>query len=192
MELKRAASEHGAGSAPMELSPTARVVLGMIGLGCETGYDIKQLVDNSTRYFWAASYGQIYPELRRLEEQGLVIGRSSPNGGRARTVYELTDAGREALNGWLRSGAGPIFELRDEPMLKLFFSDAAPEQRPDLVRHMRRVHEQKLFQLQAIDAAAAGTRTGPYLALQLGMRVTQAYVDWCRETERRMADGKAD
>src|SRR5947208_14554136 len=77
------------------LTPTGRVILGMIGIGKQTGYDIKQLVDKSTRHFWAASYGQIYPELKRLEELGLVQGRSEPSGGRARTVYELTDAGRD-------------------------------------------------------------------------------------------------
>ena len=60
------------------LTPTARVILGMIALGKQTGYDIKQFVDKSTRHFWAASYGQIYPELRRLEEQGLVRGQPEP------------------------------------------------------------------------------------------------------------------
>jgi PadR family transcriptional regulator AphA len=58
----------------MELSPTAYVVLGMLNLGARTGYDIKGIVDRSTRFFWAASYGQIYPELNRLEHAGLVKG----------------------------------------------------------------------------------------------------------------------
>src|SRR5437016_7256658 len=83
------------------LSPTGLVILGMVALGKRTGYDIKQLVDRSVRFFWAASYGQIYPELRRLEEQGLITGHAEPSGGRARTVYELTDAGRRALEEWL-------------------------------------------------------------------------------------------
>ena len=37
----------------------------MLSLGKRTGYEIKSLGDVSTRFFWAASYGQIYPELRR-------------------------------------------------------------------------------------------------------------------------------
>src|SRR2546421_7814657 len=100
------------------LTPTGRVILGMIALGKRTGYDIKQLVDKSTRHFWAASYGQIYPELRRLEDQGLVRGRPEPTGGRPRMVYELTDAGQQALDAWLRTDAEPLYELRDEGMLK--------------------------------------------------------------------------
>src|SRR5437868_2897271 len=88
---------------PEELTPTGRVILGMITLGRRTGYDIKQFVDKTTRHFWAASYGQIYPELKRLEDQGLIAGHDDRTGGRARTVFELTDAGRAALRGWLRS-----------------------------------------------------------------------------------------
>src|SRR5690348_11142018 len=79
------------------LTATGRVILGMLSLGSQTGYDIKSFVDKTTRHFWAASYGQIYPELRRLEQLGLVRGRPEPTGGRARTVFELTDAGRAAL-----------------------------------------------------------------------------------------------
>src|SRR5947208_2564635 len=105
---------------PVELSATGRVILGMIAFGKRTGYDIKVFVDRTTRHFWAASYGQIYPELKRLEEQGLVRGQPEPSGGRARTVYELTEAGVAALEGWLSSDAEPLYELRDEGMLKLF------------------------------------------------------------------------
>ena len=62
----------------MELSPTAYVILGMVSTTPHSGYEIKALVDNSTRFFWAASYGQIYPELKRLSEAGLVEGSDSP------------------------------------------------------------------------------------------------------------------
>src|ERR1700756_5647276 len=122
---------------PPALTPTGRVILGMIALGRQTGYDIKQFVDKSTRHFWAASYGQIYPELKRLEEQGLVKGRPEPSGGRARTVYELTEAGEAALKAWLASDDEPLYELRDEGMLKLFLSDSLPERRIEIVRAMR-------------------------------------------------------
>src|SRR4051794_26733567 len=81
---------HDISCRPMDLSPTAYVILGMLRLGKRTGYDIKQLVDKSTRFFWAASYGQIYPELKRLEEAGLIRGEADPQGGRQRRAYELT------------------------------------------------------------------------------------------------------
>src|SRR5436190_22940597 len=86
-------------------SKTAYVILGMLRLGQRTGYEIKSLVDVSTRFFWAASYGQIYPELRRLEEAGLVSGTDDDSDGRRRRAYELTEAGERALRDWLTSDA---------------------------------------------------------------------------------------
>src|SRR3954447_5534045 len=116
-----------------ELSATGRVVLGLIAFGKCTGYDIKTFVDKTTRHFWAASYGQIYPELKQLEERGLVRGREEPSGGRARTVYRLTKAGEGVLKAWLASEDEQTYELRDEGMLKLFFSDSLPEHRTEII-----------------------------------------------------------
>src|SRR3954451_14100752 len=111
-----------------QLSPTARVLLAMIRNGRRTGYEIKQLVDVSTRFFWAASYGQIYPELRRLEEAGLIAGEDDPESGRRRRAYDITPEGEAALEAWLRSDDEPAYEMRDEGLLKLFFSSDLPRE----------------------------------------------------------------
>jgi DNA-binding PadR family transcriptional regulator len=176
---------------PTPLTPTGRVILGMIAFGRQTGYDIKQLVDKSTRHFWAASYGQIYPELRRLEEQGLITGTPEPTGGRARTVYELTDTGRTALSEWLEPDADPMFEVRDEGMLKLFFSDiGTPDQRLNNIRAMREAHERTLAQLSALEHAPeeGPMPTGPRLTLDLGIGLHRRIVEWCEQAERRLAE----
>jgi len=158
------------------LSPTARVILGMIRLGRRTGYEIKQLVDVSTRFFWAASYGQIYPELKRLEESGLVRSADASTNGRARRAYELTERGDEALDEWLRSGAPLAFEMRDEGMLKLFFSDGVPaEHRLANVRAMRAHHGELAAHLRSIEPAAREKGGGPYAALRYGL----AFHDFC-------------
>ncbi len=173
------------------LTPTGRVILGMIALGRQTGYDMKQLVDKSTRYFWAASYGQIYPELRRLEEQGLVRGQHEPRGGRARTVYQLTDAGEAALQRWLQPDVQPTFEVRDEGMLRLFFSDlGSPDQRVQNLRSMRRLHEDTLAQLRALEAGEGHVGSGPGLTLALGIGLHEWMVEWCAAAERRLADAE--
>jgi DNA-binding PadR family transcriptional regulator len=166
----------------------------MIALGKQTGYDIKQLVDKSTRHFWAASYGQIYPELRRLEEQGLIRGQSEPTGGRARTVYSLTSAGAAALTTWLEAEDDVPFEVRAEGMLKLFFSDVAPpEQRIRILRAMRDSHRRTLAQLEALEANASQMPTGPHLTLSLGIELHTRIVEWCEQAERQLIrEGDAD
>jgi len=171
----------------VELNPTGRVILGMIAFGKRTGYDIKTFVDSTTRYFWAASYGQIYPELKRLEDQGLVEGRPEPSGGRARTVYDLTKAGRAALEQWLAAAAVPSYELRDEGMLKLFFSDSLPGRRIEIVRAIRQREERDLAHLRALEPHASKGPTGSYLTLQMGIESTESIIRWCKATERRLA-----
>ena len=74
----------------------------MLGLGASSGYEIKQMVELSIRFFWTISQAQIYPALAQLEEAELVVGRSEPRGRRPRRVYSLTAAGEEELRTWLR------------------------------------------------------------------------------------------
>ncbi len=173
--------------AGVDLNPTGRVILGTIALGRRTGYDIKAFIDTTARYFWAASYGQLYPELKRLEDQGLVSGRPEPAGARARTVYELTDAGTAALRRWLESDDAPSYELRDEGMLKLFLSDSFPERRIDIVRAIRAREQGALAHLRSIEPHAEQGPAGPYLTLQMGIALTESTIKWCEATERRLA-----
>ncbi len=170
-----------------ELSQTGRAVLGLLALGLRTGYEIKQFVDKTTRFFWAASYGQIYPELRRFEQQGLLVSRAEPSGGRARTAYELTEAGRDVLLAWLRADAEPGYELRDEGMLKLFFADVVPEEKIAIVRAMRERNVRKLAQLKTLEPHVTNPTGGPALTLELGIGFTQWFIEWCESTERRLA-----
>ena len=51
----------------MPVRSSTNLVLGMLRLGAGSGYAIKKFSDLSTRYFWATSYAQVYPELARLE-----------------------------------------------------------------------------------------------------------------------------
>jgi DNA-binding PadR family transcriptional regulator len=181
---------------PPPLTPTGRVILAMIASGRQTGYDIKQAVDKATRHFWAASYGQIYPELRRLEAQGLIESQPEPRGGRARTVYQLTSGGAAALADWLEPTADPTFEVRDEGMLRLFFSDfGTPEQRIENLRAMRDLHRRTLAQLEAVEAKAGPMRTGPRLTHELGVSMHRWMADWCEAAVQRLqgeTDGPSD
>ena len=170
------------------LSSTAYVILGMLRLGARTGYDVKGIVDRSTRFFWAASYGQIYPELRRLEEAGLVEGESSPTGGRKRKEHRLTEAGRAELLSWLGAPA-QMPELRDENLLKLFFADALPlEQGLEQLRLRRRGHEEFLGLLGEIAARPGEDPPFVDLVLRYGIAYAEFNVAWCEEQEARLSD----
>ena len=155
------------------LTPPARVILGMLKLGIHTGYDIKKAIDTSTRFFWGASFGQIYPELRRLSEAGLIKGKPDPRGQVKRTMYSLTPKGERALHDWLTDSESFTFEMRDESLLRLFFGDALSREEVVANLHARVVFlDMVLERFREIEVDA---RTGfatdeqlyPYLALQL-------------------------
>jgi PadR family transcriptional regulator AphA len=170
----------------MELSPTGYVILGMVGTTPKSGYEIKSLVDDTTRFFWAASYGQIYPELRRLEKAGLIEGTDAPRGGRKRTVYRITPSGRRELRAWLREPPR-TFEMRDEGLLKLFFADALPPQEAvNTLRGMRQHRLDVLEHLRQIEPKAIAAGGFPLMVLRGGIELNQWSADWCERMEKQL------
>jgi PadR family transcriptional regulator AphA len=169
----------------MELSPTAYVILGMLSWRPMSGYDIKAVVDRSTRFFWAASYGQIYPELRRLAEAGLIEAEDT-EGGRRRTPYRLTAAGRKSLRSWLAEEPH-TFEARDESLLKLFFASASPEAAVKALDAKRRQHAETAAELRAIEAT--GKPEGyPHLVLRYGIDCNTWMAAWCEAAIAELGD----
>jgi PadR family transcriptional regulator, regulatory protein AphA len=172
-----------------ELSPTAYVILGMLHGSPKSGYEIKSAVDQSTRFFWAASYGQIYPELRRLAKAGLIEGTAAPRDGRKRTVYKLTPEGRRALRAWLREPP-TTFETRDEGLLKLFFAGALPPR--EAVSTLRAMREQQLGvveRLREIEPKAIAVGGFPLMVLRGGIEQKLAIADWCKRMEEQLLSG---
>ena len=172
------------------LSPTAKIILGFLRFGPRSGYDIKRSVEVSTRFFWGASYGQIYPELQRLQQAGLVEVESE--GGRRRKVYRLTAKGKRELEDWLR-GDGDLFQYRDEGLLRLFFSDLAdPEAALANVRRMREWREEVVafFHSQIEPHAQEDVEYGyrfPLRALEFGIAWLDAQADWLERLERELS-----
>jgi DNA-binding PadR family transcriptional regulator len=169
----------------MEFGPTTYVILGILGLGEHSGYDIKQLADLSTRHFWATSYGQIYPELKRLTEAGLIKPKDASSGARQRTVYTLTARGKETLHAWVSNPAIQTLEVRDEMLLKLFFSDEmSKKERVTHLEAMVRRHKGVVAGLREHDAMAkAQPDRMKYEVLNFGI----AFHEWCAEWFGRLA-----
>jgi PadR family transcriptional regulator AphA len=167
-------------------SSVTPVILGLLSYAPMSGYDMKRAVDRSTRFFWAASYGQIYPELRRLEAEGLIEGEDAPNGGRTRRVYRLTKAGRQALVDWLLGSTTGI-ELRDESLLRLFFGQALPrEQALRLLEGRKRGHEYYNEVLRALEERPEANPTWNNLVLRWGIAFNEWGAKWCEQELQRL------
>ena len=174
-----------------ELGSPDYVVLGMVRLGARSGYEIKQAVELSIRFFWTISQAQIYPSLARLERAGLVHGRADPRGKRPRRVYEITEDGEAALTRWLGLDEPMPFELRDIGLVKLFFADALdPADALALLGTVERRSEERVAALREIEPSALlAERQGnacPLLTLRMGIAFHQAMIDVCEEFEQKL------
>lgn len=161
-------------------------VLGLLSRGPRSGYDIKTAVDRTIRHFWAASYGQIYPELKRLEGAGWIEGSDESRGGRARRVYSITATGRRELRAWL-AGSETRMELRDESLLRLFFADTLP--RGDalgLLAARREGYAQMHGYLQSLDDGTGPDPPFVDLVYRWALDYCAWGMEWCERQERRL------
>src|SRR3712207_2349046 len=92
-------------------------LLGMLAVRPGTGYELAQRFDTSMSNAWHASHSQIYPELAKLTELGMVevVGE----GARRSRTYAVTDAGREELREWLLNTV-PNRAQRNETSVRWF------------------------------------------------------------------------
>lgn len=97
-----------------DLPVTSYALLGLLTFGDElTGYELKQRADATLRFYWVSpAMSQVYSELSRLTERGLVLTRG---GGDRSTTYRLSAKGRRELEAWMR-GTEPGFSVLKHPV----------------------------------------------------------------------------
>jgi DNA-binding PadR family transcriptional regulator len=169
---------------------TTYAVLGQVAAGPTTGYDIKARLEAGAAHFWHASYSQIYAELRRLTELGLVTERHVRQDARPdKRVYTITARGRRALREWLEEPWG-LARLRDESLVKLTLADSLPP--GEVIGELRRLkaaHERRRAEFEAeIAALPEGTSLNLVLALRKGVHAQRAFARWCQEAIDAIAD----
>ena len=105
-----------------ELNTTSYAMLGMLTVRSWTTYELAKQMDRGLGRLWPRARSNLFNEPKKLVALGLAVGSAEKTGRRARTVYSITPAGRDALRDWLGTpGEGPVLEF--ELMLKIFFAD---------------------------------------------------------------------
>lgn len=172
---------------------TRYTVLGCLSFEPMSGYDIKGFIDGTISHFWSESYGQLYPTLKALEEEGKIVGHEEPGeGGPSRIVYRITDAGREELAQWLREPAQPV-TARDEHSLKIFFGHLVGTEAT--LAHVRRLRDRARAALDHYTRVEARLENAdlewvPYrlAVLHGGIRHSEMVLEWCDETEAALRE----
>jgi DNA-binding PadR family transcriptional regulator len=173
-------------SSDVRLGPVSYLVLGITALrGPSTPYDLKRFVQLSIGHFWPFPHTQLYAEPARLAEAGL-LQETREETGRRRRHYEITEAGRERLDGWLAEPVSSPNEVRDLALIKLFFSElTGPEEMETLAAEQVAAHRAKAAIYEAIrerygDRPELAHRL---LSVELGIRLSDAAAGFWEEIQ---------
>ena len=164
------------------------VILGLLNLESMSGYDIKKCIEDYIQDFWHESYGNIYPTLKKLIDEGLAEKTAIKQTGKPdRFVHNITQKGKEKLIFWLNQP----FELpriRNEFLVKLFFGSNLPlENISRNIRNYRSKLQQKLDFYNETETLILKQKTKEkrylliFLTFRQGKLILKSRLDWCEE-----------
>lgn len=160
-----------------QLNATAASLLGFLHERPMSGWDLLETAQQRIGRFWSLTSSQVYRELARLAEDGLV--EAGEPGPRARRVFTLTTAGRAAFRDWL--AAEPAAEQIRHPLLLTvaFGRHLPPDRMAAILEGQRARHRARLADYEeTLRALPAGTDPFAAATLDFGIRYERAVLDW--------------
>src|ERR671923_858458 len=160
--------------------PLRYALLGLLAGSPGTGYALKKRFAIELADAWYAETSQIYPELARLVEDGLISEIS--RGARGSKTYAITDAGLAELVGWLRE-TEPSRASRNEALMRLFFFFLLDdEESAELFRKETEYHQGVLARYEEwrelLAKSKVYTERFNRIVLDWGIRYEQAFIEW--------------
>ena len=155
-------------------------VLGLLADGPASGYDLLKIFDRSLAFIWPATQSQLYGELNRLADDGLI--EVSHEGARGRKEYSITDDGRAELEHWIID-VEPDRIRRNEALLRVFFlGTVGPEHAKAYLEREAAVHEELEALLQTVERdtdwdTSDFNRYG-HLVIESGRRYAHGQAQW--------------
>lgn len=162
------------------------ILLGLLSKKQMTGYELNQSFKNEIGEFWQAKHSQIYPELAKMEEQGIIQHQVEITGEKLeKKVYELTEEGKEQLAEWIHTPTNELPGNRDEFVLKLYFvKDVNDPALVEIIQQQRDLHEEKRLHLLERKKTIFPTEKekhenyGHYLILAHAINRETEYASW--------------
>lgn len=154
--------------------------LGLLSRRPASGYDLLKVFEASMANVWPATQSQLYSELNKLADAGLI--EVSDVGPRGRKEYAITDEGRAELHRWMTSPQeDPAF--RSAALLRVFLLDELPREQARqylsaLRAHATDEHERYEHIRDSYDWSGGDDMFFARAALENGLRFTQMEADW--------------
>jgi PadR family transcriptional regulator AphA len=154
-------------------------LLGSLADQPRTGYALLKHFEQSLAYAWPASHSQIYPELARLVDEGLI--EQTESGARNSKTYAVTEAGLEDMRRWLLETT-PERRVRSDAALRTFFLWLlTPEEAERQLEDERSYWQSVLDDFRRIRGEPTGHNKKARtlrIALEGGIRTVEARLAW--------------
>ena len=177
------------GPNPGLLTTTEAAILGLLGLGEFSGYDLGRKVETGVGMFWSPAQSGIYAVLPRLVEKGYATARTIAQERRPdKQVYRMTAEGREALRRWIESGPPEPDPAYNPFLLRVYFgAETSPAVVSSHVEARKREAEERIALLRDLKPTLGefGTAASePYrrFVLDWGLEYYEAVVRWADAT----------
>ena len=102
-------------------------LLALLRIGPMSGYELQKQFSQSVGHVWHAPDSQIYPELRKMATEELIVAEEQTRGSAGmRRVYHVTEAGERAFTDWMN---GPLKyqRTRDAAHLRAAYLESADQ-----------------------------------------------------------------
>jgi DNA-binding PadR family transcriptional regulator len=157
-------------------NPTACTLLGFLHDRPMTGWELSETVELTVGSFWNVTRSQVYRELHKLEEAGMVV--AGERGPRDKRPYEISVKGRAVFREWIDQEPGPLVS-RFPLMLTTWFGDHLPPDRLEkFLRLHRERHEKRHAVLSVINDEITDTSTPAARVARFGLLFEQMMLAW--------------
>jgi PadR family transcriptional regulator AphA len=161
-------------------------ILGLLHYRDMHGYQIKKHIENHFGHMWTINYGQIYPNLKKLKDEGLVTMVEEENQGEkgpSRKMYSLTKKGRMAFRKWLAGTTEKKMLVRDPFLMRfVFFGFGNKERSIESIEEQIRLYQGQLKQRQANLDRWQQYDIFVRLIAELGVDLNKLFLDWLKRS----------
>lgn len=167
-------------------------ILGLINRQAMTGYDLMKTFNLELVNFWHAKHSQLYPELKKLTDEGLITYETVLQGKKLeKKLYSITEHGKKDFKNWLakknlleptpkdifRLKAYFIESMSKEEILKHFYYQL--DQRQEKLKKLEETMSQHPYSKVISDVISP--IYGDYIVLKGAIMRERTYIDWLVE-----------
>ena len=170
-------------------------ILGLLHYRNMHGYRIKEHIERNFGHMWSINYGQIYPNLKKLQDDGLILMAGvvqNDEKGPPRKLYAITEKGRHEFTAWLETSPEKSLLLRDPFLMRfVFYGFGDPTRAVEIMDEQIKRYEKDLTRRE--NNMDRWDKSGLYVRLiaELGVNLNAMMLDWLKHSREEILKAEA-